>query len=365
MKKLVVELGERSYPIYIRSGGLQHISDYLRQHRLEDDLYIITDSTVHQLYADAIARALEKGGHRFYFISVKPGELSKSLATAGQIYTRLIESGATRKSIIVALGGGVVGDLAGFIAATFLRGIRFVQIPTTVLAQVDSSVGGKVGINHPLGKNLIGAFYQPEFVLIDPYVLKTLPLREIKAGFAEIIKYGFIRDESLFSLLQEKHQSFLSLHDYDLIEKVIHTCCHIKAAVVSQDEKESGLRAILNFGHTAGHALESVTHYKVFLHGEAVLHGIRAALYLSRVLAYLSPDEEARGQQFITALAPPAIPRTVTTTALLSAMQHDKKRTREGQLWVLLKRIGQSFLSRDVDEEAVEQALDYMLKAGQ
>jgi 3-dehydroquinate synthase len=365
MKEIIVKLGDRSYPIVIEPGIFGQIGALLKQNKLTNDFYVITDNNVRPLYCEALHNSLQQAGLSAKTLSVPAGENSKSLDIANTLYTRLIEEGATRNTIIIALGGGVVGDLAGFVAATFLRGIRFVQIPTTLLSQVDSSVGGKVGINHALGKNLIGAFHQPELVVIDPMVLKTLPTREIKAGLAEVIKYSFILDYKFFEQLSCTLKEIINLSDLSLVQDIIATCCRIKADVVANDEKEAGLRAILNFGHTIGHALETVTDYQYFLHGEAVAHGMRGALYLSCLKHYINNEYLHRANSLIDLLEPPPVPAQITAKSIVQAMKKDKKRTDKGQLWVLLHNIGQYHITRDVDEKQIHQAIDYVLTGKQ
>jgi 3-dehydroquinate synthase len=243
-----------------------------------------------------------------------------------------------------------------------MRGIRFVQVPTTILAQVDSSVGGKVGINHPLGKNLIGAFYQPQFVLIDPSTLTTLPDRQIRAGSAEIIKYGFIYDREFYDLIATNLDALFSLQDASLLERALCRSCEIKAEVVSQDEKEAGVRAILNFGHTIGHAIEAATTYTSFLHGEAIVHGIKAALFLSHRIGSFSLQQVDDYVGVLTRFQVTALPDDLKYDSLMTALQKDKKRSSKGQLWVLLKDIGSAILTRQIQDEWVREAIDYMMQ---
>lgn len=362
MTTVNVDLGERSYPIYVQAGSLSMLPDYLKKHNLTERLFIITDENVRRIYGDDVRASLQAAGFQAELFSVPAGENSKSLEQANYLYTKMLENHADRQSVIIALGGGVVGDLAGFIAATFMRGIQFVQVPTTILAQVDSSVGGKVGINHPLGKNLIGAFYQPKFVLIDPSTLQTLPEREIRAGSAEIIKYGYIYDREFYDLVADNLDILFSLKDDQLLEHALCRSCEIKAEVVSQDETESGVRAILNFGHTVGHAIEAVTSYSSFLHGEGVVHGIKAALYISFRAGSFSKEQVDGFVETLNQFKAPQLPGELSYEGLLSAMQKDKKRSSQGQQWVLLKDVGTYWLTRDVKEEWVKDAVDFMKK---
>jgi 3-dehydroquinate synthase len=361
MTTLNVDLGEKSYPIYIQNGLLAELPVLLKRLGLTDSCCIITDDNVNRLYGEQVCDSLRRADFHTTIYAVPAGESSKSLAQADLLYTKLLQDRADRNSIIIALGGGVVGDLAGFVAATFMRGVRFVQVPTTLLAQVDSSVGGKVGINHSLGKNLIGAFHQPRLVAIDPQTLRTLPTREIRAGSAEVIKYGFIRDRQFYELVAERLADLFSLSDTALLETVLYKSCAIKADVVSKDEREAGLRAILNFGHTVGHAIEAETGYSHFLHGEAVVHGMKAALYLSSLAGNFPKKDIEEMIKLLDAFQPPPLPEKLTVDGLLHAMQKDKKRSSKGQLWVLLKSVGEAYLTREVPDEHVHEAVDYLL----
>ena len=248
MKTLKVDLEERSYPIYIESGCLNKIGEYLTKHYQGERTAVITDSIVKNYYSAVVEKSIKDSGFDVELIEMPPGEKFKTLSVVESIYDRLLKKNFSRDSIIISLGGGVVGDLAGFVAATYLRGVKFIQIPTTLIAQTDSSVGGKVGVNHRLGKNLIGAFYQPVFVLIDTHVLGTLQPRELNAGMGEVIKYGAIYDESFFEFIEENFEDIRSLKNMESVEHTVLRSCEIKAEVVKIDERESGLRRILNFG---------------------------------------------------------------------------------------------------------------------
>ncbi len=362
MTTVTVDLGDRGYPIYVQAGSLSMLPDYLKKHHLTERLFVITDENVRHIYADGLLAFLQDAGFQVDVFSVPAGESSKSLEQANYLYTKMLENRANRQSVVIALGGGVVGDLAGFIAATFMRGVKFVQVPTTILAQVDSSVGGKVGINHPLGKNLIGAFYQPQFVLIDPTTLQTLPEREIRAGSAEIIKYGYIYDRDFYDLIANNLDALFALNNENLLEHALCRSCEIKAEVVSQDEKESGVRAILNFGHTIGHAIEAATAYSSFLHGEAVVHGMKAALYISQCAGSFTRPEIDELARVLDRFQIPPVPQELTYDVLLHAMLKDKKRSSRGQQWVLLKEIGRYWLTHDVRDEWVEESINYMLQ---
>jgi 3-dehydroquinate synthase len=337
-----VPLGPRSYNIKIGAGLLPRLGAECARLGLGRRCAIISDTNVAPYYARAVHHHLAHAGFEPLLLTVPAGETAKSLKTVQYCYHRLALERFERKSFVLALGGGVVGDLAGFVAATYLRGIPFVQVPTTLLAAVDSSVGGKVGVNLPAGKNLVGAFYQPRLVLCDLDTLRTLPLREYRAGLAEVIKYGIISDAALFKRLERDLPALLE-RDPKTLASVVARCCELKAQVVREDETEGGLRAILNFGHTIGHALEAISHYGKFLHGEAISIGQVAAAQLSAQTLGLPQTDVAR----ITALLQRSgLPIRTSLTApqrrkLLDAMRLDKK-TSAGQLkFVLARKIGQ------------------------
>lgn len=281
MENVAVNLGARSYPILLGDGLLADLGQLLHHYRLTAPrVALVTDSIVGKLYKERVADILAQAGFEPWTIEIPSGEEHKNLAWLAFLYDKLVEGRIERRAPLIALGGGVIGDMAGLAAATFQRGLPFVQVPTTLLAQVDSSVGGKTAVNHSSGKNLIGAFYQPRLVVIDVATLKTLPRREFIAGMAEVIKYGVILSPDLFALLENQLAALLRLSPALLIE-VIKICCQLKALVVEEDETEGDYRAILNFGHTLGHAIETATNYKQFLHGEAVAIGMAFATHLS------------------------------------------------------------------------------------
>lgn len=325
MQTVTVHLGDRSYPIHIGDGILAGIGNLLQQLGLWGKIAVITNPTVAQLYLDTVYDALSRAGFAVSPVLIPDGEEHKQLTSLSDVYDRLIEERFERKSCVLALGGGVVGDLAGFAAATYLRGVPLVHVPTTLLAQVDSSVGGKTGVNHRDGKNLIGAFYQPRLVLIDVAVLQSLPQREIVAGLAEVIKYGVIADPALFKLLEEKIEKFVGL-DRALLTQVIATSCAIKAKVVERDEQEDEYRAVLNFGHTIGHALEAATGYRKYLHGEAVAIGMVQAAAISAQQGFCDQRSSERICKLITkAGLPVEIPRDLSMENLIQGMEVDKK----------------------------------------
>ncbi len=353
---LHVPLGQRSYDIEIGTGNLPRLAGFLADRLRLSHVVVITDRNVEQAHAQpAVA---EFGQHcGVHLMVVEPGESAKRFEVYQTLCEKLLEAGADRTSVVVALGGGVIGDLAGFVAATFARGIPYVQVPTTLLAQVDSSVGGKVAINLPGAKNMVGAFWQPSGVLIDTDVLRTLPPREFRAGLAEVVKYGVILDAPLFEYL-ERHAELLVQRDPSALRHVIHRSCQLKADVVARDERETtGLRAVLNYGHTFGHALETLTGYQELLHGEAVAMGMMCAARLARRMRRVDDAFVARQRALLAALGLPVDPPPLDTEQVLAAMARDKK-TAHGRLrFVLPTRLGHVELVGDVDPRDVRAAL--------
>lgn len=330
--------GSSPYPVYIGSGLLRQLGSLYRRHDLSGRAFIISDESVINLYSDAVIKSLKASDVEPITVGVPPGETSKNLDMADQLYERLIKNRYQRNDVVVALGGGVVGDLAGFVAATYQRGVPLIQIPTTLLAQVDSSVGGKTGVNHRLGKNLIGAFYSPSLVVADLSTLKTLPKREWNSGMAEVIKYGLIADRTLYGRIESQIET-LNAGDPEL-ELIIHRCVEIKADVVGKDEKENDLRKILNFGHTLGHALESMTEYQHFLHGEAIYWGMLGEAYLSFKYGHLAEMEFVRIKRLINRIEKPGLP-VIDSDAFLDHVYRDKK-NRDGRIHMAwLRNIGQ------------------------
>lgn len=348
-----VELGERRYPIVVGAGALGRLGDLTRRLKGRSAM-IVTDETVDRLYGERVQRLFEEAGFKTVRAPVPPGEETKSIEWFGRLCERAAEIPLDRKSCIVALGGGVVGDLAGFVAAAFLRGIELVQIPTTLLAMVDSAVGGKTGVNLPQGKNLVGAFYQPAFVVCDLDLLKTLPRREMAAGMAEVIKYGVIRDAALFERLERDIEALIS-GDAAGLEAVVARCCEIKADVVSRDEREDGLRAILNFGHTAGHAVEQVTGYSRYLHGEAVAIGMVYAARLSARVLGLSEREVERITALVRRAGLPTVAPELNWAEIRRAMAVDKKGKGGTPRFVLARNIGVVEYGMEVPEAVLEE----------
>lgn len=350
MQTLNVELGDRSYPIYIGDNLIDSPELFLNHVAAGDKgrVLVVTNDTVAPLYLQRVLDAL--GGIEKDHLILPDGEQYKTLDTLNKIFDHLLERKYDRGCTLIALGGGVIGDITGFAAASYQRGVHFIQIPTTLLSQVDSSVGGKTGVNHRLGKNMIGAFYQPRCVLADTEVLKSLPEREIKAGLAEVLKYGLINDAEFFHWLANRRESLLAL-DTEAITTAIQKSCQHKADIVAADEREGGVRALLNLGHTFGHAIETASGYGVLLHGEAVAVGLVMAADLSMRLGWLSIPEAAEIkrvlQNFGMPIGPPA---DITEKTYLDLMGSDKK-ARQGQIrFVLMKSLGQSVLTTNADE---------------
>ncbi|HEX4918301.1 MAG TPA: 3-dehydroquinate synthase [Limnobacter sp.] len=352
---LQVDLGDRTYPIHIGSGLLGKVELFV-PHVQGKVVMICTNTTVGPLYADVLQRTLlDAGAKRVHVVSLPDGEEYKDWPTLQRVFDALLQNHCDRKTVLVALGGGVIGDMGGFAASAFMRGIPFIQVPTTLLSQVDSSVGGKTGINHPLGKNMIGAFYQPQMVVTDIATLNTLPDRELSCGLAEIIKHGAIADTAYLDLVEANMPALLS-RDPDLLGRVVKRSCEIKAAVVSQDEREGGIRAILNFGHTFGHAIEAGMGYGQWYHGEAVGCGMVIAADLCRRMGRLSADESARLKKIVIDARLPAIPPRLGVDKFMALMAHDKKADSGAIKYVLLNGLGSASTS-PADEALVRQTL--------
>lgn len=354
MQTLDVDLGERSYPILIGEQLIER-GELLSPHIRGKQVAIVTNDTVAPLYLERLMQSL--AGYAVTPVVLPDGEAYKNWETLQTIFDGLLSARHDRNTTIIALGGGVVGDMAGFAAASYQRGVDFIQMPTTLLSQVDSSVGGKTGINHPLGKNMIGAFYQPQLVLIDTSTLATLPARELSAGLAEVIKYGLICDEPFLGWLEVNIDRLRAL-DQAALTEAIRRSCAAKAAVVGADERESGVRATLNLGHTFGHAIETHQGYGVWLHGEAVAAGTVMALEMSRQLGWISADERDRCVRLLVRAGLPVVPPgDMTPDDFLRHMAVDKK-VLDGQLrLVLLKRLGEAVVTGDFPREALDATL--------
>jgi 3-dehydroquinate synthase len=357
MEELTVDLGERSYDIKIGEDILANLGDYMSELDIGSKVLLISNPLVDSLYGTEVEATLSQAGFEVTKALIPDGEKYKSLETAKDLYDQAVDAELDRTASVVALGGGVVGDIAGFIAASFMRGINFIQVPTTVLAQVDSSVGGKVAVNHPQGKNLIGDFYQPQLVVADKKVLHTLEERELKVGLAEVIKYGVIWDQEFFSFLKENRQAIMNLESGPIIEAV-KTSCQIKAKVVQEDEYEQGLRAILNYGHTIGHALEAVTNYEHYRHGEAVAIGMVAAAKIAYKLDMLTTDEVRAQEELIGEFGLPVRFSGLDKEQILKALTKDKKVKNGVIRFILAEKIGQVEIVSDIADTIIRDVLD-------
>ncbi len=361
MTTFEVQLGKRSYPIYIGEKLLTK-SHYLQNHICGDSVFIVSNEKVAPLYLESILQNLTE--YKVHQIILPDGETQKSLTTMNMIYSALLENRCNRDTTLIALGGGVIGDITGFAAATYQRGVNFIQIPTTLLAQVDSSVGGKTGVNHALGKNMIGAFYQPQCVIADLTTLNTLDDRELSAGIAEIIKYGLICDTEFFAWLEKNIAKLLAREPKVLTEAVCRSCEN-KARIVAEDELEkTGKRALLNYGHTFGHAIETATGYGTWLHGEAVACGMLMAANLSVNLKWLNQEDYSRIKSILkSAKLPTQAPATIQPNEYLKIMSIDKK-SRAGNLYlILLKNIGNAILTADFPATLLEDTLQEFFNA--
>lgn len=355
MQTLKVDLADRSYPIHI---GTKLLSDaaLIMPHLKRKHVAIVTNTTVAPLYLATLQQSLENAGVKVIPIVLPDGEAYKNSETLNKIYDVLLTNRCERSTTLIALGGGVIGDLTGYAAATYLRGVPFIQIPTTLLSQVDSSVGGKTGINHPLGKNMIGAFYQPQVVLADIDTLRTLPGREFSAGMAEVIKYGLIRDAEFFVWIEENISALMSL-DEQALSYAIFRSCQNKSEVVARDEHENGERALLNLGHTFGHAIENAMGYGVWLHGEAVAAGTVLAADLSRKMEWLGPEDISRIISIFEAARLPVKAPNLGVDKYLDLMSMDKK-VADGKIRLILQQaIGKSVITSDYDAALLRQTL--------
>ena len=355
MQKLIVGLAERSYPIYIGSD-LLGCAELLLPHLPHKRAAVVTNTTVAPLYLEPLHAMLQAHGVEIITIILPDGEQFKNAETLGLIYDALLSHRCERNTPLIALGGGVIGDMTGYAAATYLRGVPFIQIPTTLLAQVDSSVGGKTGINHPLGKNMIGAFYQPQVVLADITTLNTLSDQELRAGIAEVIKYGLIRDLSFFEWLEQNVEKLLA-RDADALQYAITRSCQNKAEVVAADERENGERALLNLGHTFGHAIETGMGYGTWLHGEAVAAGTMMAADLSCRLGWLSKEDVDRIRSLLERAGLPVVAPDLGVDKYQQLMGLDKKVVGGKIRFVLLKSIGSAVISGNVEPELLRQTL--------
>jgi 3-dehydroquinate synthase len=343
MENLVVELGERSYPIIIKKGLIDEVDLEIKKIYKGKKIFILTDKNVNSHYGDKIKLRLTDSGYDVKLMALEPGEETKAFNILPSVYNELLDFKITRSDLIITLGGGVIGDLGGFVASTFLRGVSFVQMPTSLLAQVDSSVGGKVAVDLERGKNLVGSFYHPKLVLIDPNVLETLSERFFRDGMAEVIKYGCIKDKEFFYFLKSLKSKEEVMQN---IERIIYKCCFIKKCVVENDEKDTGERMLLNFGHTLGHAIETYYNYKKFTHGEGVAIGMYE---ISKIAENKGLTEKGVSENIKEILIQYSLPYEVEikdTSAILDTISLDKKNIDNVLKVVLLKNIGESFLEK-------------------
>ena len=359
MKKIDVRLGQNSYSVYIGTGILSQTGQRLKESGYSGKAVIITNPVVKKLYGNLVKLSLIEAGYKTTILEVPDGEEYKSLESAGKLYQQLAEFGAERSTVILALGGGVIGDLAGFVAATYMRGVPLVQLPTTLLAQCDSSIGGKTAVNHGLLKNEIGAFYQPKMTVADISTLKTLPTEELTGGLAEVIKYAVIKDAQFFVYL-EKHLDLIKALDDNVLETIVAKSAQIKIEVVEIDEKDTGLRNILNFGHTVGHAVESVTNFQV-AHGQAVAIGMVAAAKIAAELDILDSGNVVRLKSLLEKAGLTTKLPLTEIKPVIQAMRYDKK-VQSGKIrFVLPRAIGQVFITDNVSPAIVEKVLGEMI----
>ena len=351
-----VELGDRSYPIRLRAGGLAQVGEFAASLHRPCPAALLTDNNVAPLYAAPVRESLARAGFRVHDVVIAAGEEQKNLATFGLVCERMVEAGLDRRCLLVTLGGGVVGDLGGFVAASYMRGVPYLQVPTTLLAQVDSSVGGKTAVNLPQGKNLVGAFHQPAGVFIDTEALRTLSPRDVRAGMVEVVKYGVIRDADFFRWLEENLDSVLALAPTAVLHAVRRSC-EVKAEVVAADEREGGLRAILNYGHTVGHAVEALAAYGTLRHGEAVAMGMEVASALSRSELGFGAEDARRQSELLRRLSVPARIKGLRADAIASMLLHDKKTVGGLPRFVLAECIGRVRPGCAASADALRSAL--------
>lgn len=356
MIEILVNLGPRSYPILLGAGALAAVGPELVKRKVGRKVVLVTDAGVARLHGGDVVRSLGHAGFDTVQVPVPEGEEAKRLDIAATLWERLLDAGCDRTSTVVALGGGAIGDVAGFVAATYMRGMNFVQVPTTLLAQVDASIGGKTAIDHPRGKNLIGAFHQPRAVIVDPAVLTTLSDREFRSGLAEVIKHGIVLDADYFRDLESNVPSLLT-RDLAILERIVVGSCRLKARVVEHDEHDAELRWVLNYGHTIGHALEAATGFRRWVHGEAVSLGVVAESRLAERLGICSPATANRQLRLLAAVGLPVTGLQVEPASVIDALSRDKK-TRDGRTsFVLAPEIGSSRIVPDVPSDAILEIL--------
>jgi len=357
MDTIIVNLGEKSYPIHISKDGWNDLLNVIPEKYKTRTILIVSDENVNPIYFENMQHLLESFGAKVFSAVISAGENSKSLDVYENLITQALQYGLNRKSAIIALGGGVAGDLAGFVAATYMRGIDFIQIPTSLLAMVDSSVGGKVAVNHSLAKNIIGAFYQPEFVYINVRTLATLPKREFASGMAELIKHGFIYDKNFLNSLIANMDKLMSL-DFDVLAEAVTISCRIKAQIVEQDEKETGIRAILNFGHTVGHAIEAVAGYDKYTHGEAISIGMVYESLIAKEMGLVDDIYIERLRSILKRAMLPTVMKDIDTGKLIERMSYDKKNQDNGITFVLPTDYGKVKIFNDIGNDLIKRVLN-------
>ncbi len=358
MQHIYVDLGKDNYSIHIESGSLPRIGNIIKSILPLSKAEIVTNNVVGKLYGDIVRDSLSANGIKSEIFSIPDGEEYKSLEWASKVFDAFVQHQMNRNSAVIALGGGVIGDLAGFVSATFMRGIPLIQVPTSLIAQVDSSVGGKTAVNHPKAKNLIGVFYQPKYVLIDIDVLKSLPEREFKSGLAEVVKHGVIMDKELFEYMESNVSRILAL-DPQSIEQIVARSCKDKVTIVEQDEKEQNIRAILNYGHTIGHGIETVTDYKVYRHGEAISIGMIVAGKIAVNKGILKEENLIRQINLLKAYGLPTTFPDLNVDSIINAIYLDKKIKADFKLrFVLPKDIGEAIIMENVEEREVRKAIE-------
>lgn len=358
MQHIHVDLGKNSYSIHIEGGSLSRLGNILKGVLQLSKAGIVTNNVVNKLYGNIVKDSLSTNGIESEIVEVPDGEEYKSLEWAGKIFDAFVQHQMNRSSAVIALGGGVIGDMAGFVAATFMRGISLIQVPTSLIAQVDSSIGGKTAVNHPKAKNLIGVFYQPKYVLVDINVLKSLPEREFRNGLAEIVKHGVIMDKELFEYMETNISKILAL-DPQSIEQIVARSCKDKVTIVEQDEKEQNIRAVLNYGHTIGHGIETVTDYRAFRHGEAISIGMIVASRIATNIGILKEESLIRQISLLKAYGLPVTFPDLDTDSIINAIYYDKKIKETGRLrFVLPKDIGEAIIMENIEEKQVRKAIE-------
>ncbi len=361
MEMVRVDLGERSYEVMVGAGLMERIGELTSHLSLGSSCALITHEKIFSMFGDRIMASLKRNRQRVYPIFIPEGEVSKNLEWASRIYQVMIESGLDRSSFVVALGGGVVGDLAGFVAATYMRGLDLVHVPTTLLSQVDASLGGKTAVNLSIGKNLVGVFHQPRLVLSDVDALESLSKEEFRSGMGEVIKYGVIKDPELFDFIESEHKR-ISARNKEALEWIIHRSCRVKAWVVSEDERESNLRAILNYGHTVGHALEAGTQYQGYKHGQAIAVGMACAGWIAKERGFWNESDLKRQNNVIKLYNLPITYKRPSPEEVYHYLWADKKKKQGTLTFILPRKIGEVFLCRDVSEKMIKEALNKCYK---